>query len=158
MRSAHAVAVVREAEQSLRAKVPDGALMQRAAAGLAATCASLLDGVYGARVVVLAGSGDNGGDALYAGARLAGRGASVVAVAAGARLHQAAAAELLAQGGRIVAATELAVRPARQGRGAGAEHGSGQDDGIAAAARGPDRRGRSDHRRADRNRRARRPA
>jgi hydroxyethylthiazole kinase-like uncharacterized protein yjeF len=51
---------------------------------------------------VLAGSGDNGGDALYAGARLAGRGASVVAVAAGARLHQAAAADLVARGGRIV--------------------------------------------------------
>ena len=41
--------------------------MQRAAAGLAAVCAGLLPRVYGARVVVLAGSGDNGGDALYAG-------------------------------------------------------------------------------------------
>jgi len=84
------------------AKVPDGALMQRAAAGLAATCASVLDRVYGARVVVLAGSGDNGGDALYAGARLADRGAGVVAIAAGSRLHEAAAADLVARGGRIV--------------------------------------------------------
>ncbi len=56
--------------------------MQRAATGLAAVCAGLAGRVYGARVVVLAGSGDNGGDALYAGARLARRGARVVAVAA----------------------------------------------------------------------------
>ena len=40
----------------------------------------LLGGVYGARVVLLVGSGDNGGDALYAGARLARRGAGVSAV------------------------------------------------------------------------------
>ena len=85
------------------AKVPDGALMQRAAAGLAAICATLLDRVYGARVVVLAGSGDNAGDALYAGARLAGRGASVIVIAAGRRLHESATAELLARGGRVIA-------------------------------------------------------
>jgi hydroxyethylthiazole kinase-like uncharacterized protein yjeF len=87
------------------AQVPDGALMQRAAAGLAAICASLLDRVYGAQIVVLAGGGDNGGDALYAGARLAGRGAGVIAIAAGSRLHEAAATELLARGGRVVGAT-----------------------------------------------------
>ena len=77
------------------ALVPDGALMQRAAAGLASVCASLLSagsgGVYGAKVVVLAGTGDNGGDALYAGARLAGRGAQVTAVQAGPRIHAAGA-------------------------------------------------------------------
>ena len=33
--------------------------------------------MYGSRVVLLVGSGDNGGDALYAGARLARRGAGV---------------------------------------------------------------------------------
>src|SRR5260370_18006693 len=87
MRNAHTVAAVRIAEQALMAKLPEGALMQRAAAGLASVCASLLGHVYGSRVVVLAGAGDNGGDALYAGARLAGRGASVVAIAAGSRLH-----------------------------------------------------------------------
>ncbi len=73
------------------ALVPDGALMQRAAAGLASVCVSLLrqypGGVYGARVVILAGTGDNGGDALYAGERLARRGAAVTAIAAGPRLH-----------------------------------------------------------------------
>ena len=53
-----------------------GVLMQRAAAGLASVSAGLVGKVPGARVVVLAGSGDNGGDALYAGARLASRGAA----------------------------------------------------------------------------------
>jgi len=88
------------------ALVPDGALMQRAAAGLASVCVSLLrqcpGGVYGARVVILAGTGDNGGDALYAGERLARRGAAVTAIAAGPRLHAGGAAALRAGGGRIV--------------------------------------------------------
>ena len=101
MREAHAVADVRAAEQALMALVPDGALMQRAAAGLAAVCAGLLGGVYGARVVVLAGTGDNGGDALYAGARLARRGARVTAVRTGATLHAAGAEALRAAGGEI---------------------------------------------------------
>ncbi len=97
------MATVRTAEQALMAKLPDGALMQRAAAGLASVCASLLGQVYGSRVVVLAGSGDNGGDALYAGARLARRGAVVTAIAAGSRLHQGGASELAASGGWVTA-------------------------------------------------------
>lgn len=80
MRTAYYVDTVRNAEQALMARLPDGTLMQRAAAGLAAACAQLLGRVYGTRVVLLVGSGDNGGDALYAGARLARRGAGVTAV------------------------------------------------------------------------------
>src|SRR4051794_41968418 len=57
------------------ARVPEGTLMQRAATGLAVAVADLLGGVYGARVLLLVGAGDNGGDALYAGALLARRGA-----------------------------------------------------------------------------------
>jgi len=106
MRNAHAVADVRAAEQALMAGLPPGALMQRAAAGLAAVCAGLLPRVYGARVVVLAGSGDNGGDALYAGARLARRGAQVVAVAAGSRVHAGGAGALQAAGGLITGPDE----------------------------------------------------
>ena len=120
MRRAHSVAAVRAAEQALMAKLPHGVLMQRAAAGLAATCASVLDRVYGARVVVLAGGGDNGGDALYAGARLAARGAQVTAIAVGPRLHEAAAAELIARGGGVVAATGDDVTTGDVGIGAGA--------------------------------------
>jgi hydroxyethylthiazole kinase-like uncharacterized protein yjeF len=107
MRAAHTVEQVRTAEQTLMDRLPDGALMQRAAAGLAAVCADLLDGVYGARVLVLAGSGDNGGDALFAAARLARRGARVDAVLlAPERAHPAGLAALRAAGGRVTRGDE----------------------------------------------------
>jgi hydroxyethylthiazole kinase-like uncharacterized protein yjeF len=106
MRNAHTVAKVREAERALMDRLPPGTLMQRAAAGLAAVCRQLLGRGYGARVVVLAGSGDNGGDALHAGARLAHRGARVVGVAAGSRVHQEGAGALRAAGGTMIAADD----------------------------------------------------
>jgi ADP-dependent NAD(P)H-hydrate dehydratase / NAD(P)H-hydrate epimerase len=112
MRNAHHVAAVRAAESALMAKVPEGALMQRAAAGLASVCAGLLPAVYGSRVVVLVGSGDNGGDALYAAARLAARGAVVTAVAAAARVHEAGAAALRDCGGRLTDAADPAAERA----------------------------------------------
>ncbi|MFI2643172.1 NAD(P)H-hydrate dehydratase [Streptomyces sp. NPDC018610] len=103
MRTAYSVETVRTAERALMARLPDGALMQRAAAGLAATCADLLGRVYGRRVVLLVGSGDNGGDALYAGARLARRGAGVTAVLfARDRAHPGGLAALRRAGGRAV--------------------------------------------------------
>ena len=105
MRDAYQVAAVRAAERALMEIVPDGALMGRAAAGLASVCASLLarypGHVYGARVVVLTGPGDNGGDALYAGALLARRGAAVTAIAAAAKVHPGGAAALRAARGRV---------------------------------------------------------
>ncbi|MFE5936392.1 NAD(P)H-hydrate dehydratase [Streptomyces sp. NPDC056470] len=103
MRTAYRVETVRAAEAELMATLPEGALMQRAAAGLAAACFSLLGRghVYGARVVLLVGSGDNGGDALYAGVRLARRGAGVTAVLLGSRAHEGGLAALLAAGGRV---------------------------------------------------------
>jgi hydroxyethylthiazole kinase-like uncharacterized protein yjeF len=91
------------------AQLPPGALMQRAAAGLASVSAGLVGRVPGSRVVVLAGSGDNGGDALFAGARLAGRGASVLAVTAGSRVHEQGAAALRAAGGRLASADDDAA-------------------------------------------------
>ncbi len=109
MRYAHQVRKVRAAEQALMATVPPGALMQRAAAGLASVSAGLLWTVPGARVVVLAGSGDNGGDALFAGARLAARGAAVLAVTAGSRVHEEGAAALRAAGGRLASPDDAAV-------------------------------------------------
>ncbi|MET9056659.1 NAD(P)H-hydrate dehydratase [Streptomyces antibioticus] len=103
MRTAYSVETVRSAERALMALLPEGALMQRAAAGLAAACADLLGRVYGRRVVLLVGSGDNGGDALYAGARLARRGAGVTAVLlAPGRAHAEGLAALLRAGGRTV--------------------------------------------------------
>src|ERR1700733_4310535 len=105
MREAYRVDAVRAAEQALMALVPDGTLMRRAAAGLAAACVSLLvrspGHVYGTRVVVLAGSGDNGGDALYAGALLARRGASVTAITPGSGGHAGGTSALRAAGGRV---------------------------------------------------------
>ncbi len=109
MRYAHQVRKVRAAEQALMAKVPPGALMQRAAAGLASVSAGLVGKVPGARIVVLAGSGDNGGDALYAAARLARRGAAVLAVTAGSRVHEQGAAALRAAGGRLASPDDAAV-------------------------------------------------
>jgi hydroxyethylthiazole kinase-like uncharacterized protein yjeF len=103
MRTAYNVETVRAAERELMARLPEGALMQRAAAGLAAACADLLGRVYGRRVVLLVGSGDNGGDALFAGARLARRGAGVAAVLlAPERAHSAGLAALRRAGGRAV--------------------------------------------------------
>ncbi|MEV7117818.1 NAD(P)H-hydrate dehydratase [Kitasatospora griseola] len=102
MRYAHHVDQVRAAEAALMAALPEGALMQRAAAGLAATCAGLLPRVYGSRVLVLAGSGDNGGDALYAAARLARRGARAEALLLDpAKAHAEGLAALRAAGGRV---------------------------------------------------------
>ncbi|MGW6781893.1 NAD(P)H-hydrate dehydratase [Streptomyces sp. NPDC054987] len=106
MRTAYSVDTVRAAERELMARLPEGTLMQRAAAGLAAACAGLLarrrGRVYGARVVLLVGPGDNGGDALYAGARLARRGAGVTAVPMDPeRMHTGGLAALRAAGGRV---------------------------------------------------------
>ncbi|MFD0053390.1 NAD(P)H-hydrate dehydratase [Streptomyces sp. NPDC005047] len=110
MRTAYSVETVRTAERQEMARLPEGALMQRAAAGLAAACAEVLGRVagrvYGSRVVLLVGSGDNGGDALYAGARLARRGAGVTAVLlAPDRAHGPGLAALRRAGGRTVAGT-----------------------------------------------------
>ena len=102
MRNAHAVADVRAAERELMARSPDGALMQRAAAGLASSVIGLLGGAYGRRVLLLVGPGDNGGDALYAGAMLARRGARVEAVAVADAVHEGGLAALRAGGGRLV--------------------------------------------------------
>lgn len=103
MRCAHQVPEVRAAEHALMERLPEGTLMHRAAAGLAAVCGRLLPRVYGASVVVLAGSGDNGGDALLAGRRLAERGARVQAVLVGSKVHQGGLAALRAAGGSVTA-------------------------------------------------------
>lgn len=106
MRSAHRVETVRTAERTLMAQLPDGALMQRAAAGLAAACAAALPHIYGSRIVLLTGSGDNGGDTLYAGARLAKRGAGVTAVLLNpTRTHPEALKALLRAGGTTTTPT-----------------------------------------------------
>lgn len=82
--------------------------MQRAAAGLAHAVLDLLAGpgsdqrAYGRRVLLLVGGGDNGGDALWAGARLAARGCAVEAVLLADHAHEDGLAALRAAGGRTV--------------------------------------------------------
>ncbi len=103
MRSAHTVEQIRQAEEVLLARLPDGALMQRAAAGLAYAVGDFLGRVYGARVLLLVGAGNNGGDALYAGAMLARRGAAVDAVLLSPdRTHPEGVRALRGAGGRVV--------------------------------------------------------
>lgn len=106
MRSAHTVEQVRAAEAELMARLPEGALMQRAATGLAVAITDLLGSVYAARVLLLVGAGDNGGDALWAGAMLARRGVAVEAVLLSEKVRADGLAGLRASGGRTVAVTE----------------------------------------------------
>ena len=99
----YTAAQVREAEEPhLDRGEP---LMQRAATALADEVAALLEtrrgGVDGARVLVLAGAGNNGGDALHAAAILAGRGAWVSILPTSDRLHRAGLEAALAGGAAL---------------------------------------------------------
>ncbi|MDT0260204.1 NAD(P)H-hydrate dehydratase [Jatrophihabitans lederbergiae] len=97
------VAEIRAAEDRVRAGLPEGSLMARAARAIAVQARAMLGFGYGARVLLLVGSGDNGADALYAGAQLARRGIAVQAVAADpARVDGAALAALRRAGGRLI--------------------------------------------------------
>jgi len=102
------VAAVRAAEERAMAGLAEGALMQRAAAGLAAEVLRELrehtGGVHGRHVVLLVGPGSNGGDALWAGARLAGRGVRVTAVLTSEKAHEKGLRALRVAGGGVVAA------------------------------------------------------
>jgi len=103
---AHVVAAVREAEADLMATLPPGALMARAAYGLATQAAQLLregtGGIYGRRLLVLAGGGDNGGDALHAAAHLARRGVAVEVLPTTDDLHAQGLAALRRAGGTLL--------------------------------------------------------
>jgi NAD(P)H-hydrate repair Nnr-like enzyme with NAD(P)H-hydrate epimerase domain len=108
---AFGVAQVRAAEGVRLAQVPEGALMQRAAAGLAATCLQVLRNrrgrVAGARALLLVGAGNNGGDALWAGQRLAVRGVRVIAVPVARAVHLEGLNALRAAGGRVLGVEEF---------------------------------------------------
>lgn len=110
MQGVHTVDEVRAAEDAVLARVAEQELMLRAATGLARTCAELLvlhrGLVYGARVVLLVGTGNNGGDALFAGAVLARRGALVLVVPTGPRMHAAGLAAARRAGGRVLGPDE----------------------------------------------------
>ncbi|PYY32872.1 NAD(P)H-hydrate epimerase [Curtobacterium sp. MCJR17_055] len=83
-------------------------LMQRAADGLATVVTDLLDdpavrpGDGPGSVLVLVGSGDNGGDALFAAARLAAAGRHVTVLRVGSRVHEAGLAAAREAGARLL--------------------------------------------------------
>ncbi|HEX3900926.1 MAG TPA: NAD(P)H-hydrate dehydratase [Mycobacteriales bacterium] len=104
MRSAYDADTIRTAEQPLLDSLPDGTLMERASYALARRCAEILSPLYGSRVVLLVGSGGNGGDAMYAGARLARRGARVDALLLTDKPLARALVALLEAGGRTTQA------------------------------------------------------
>jgi hydroxyethylthiazole kinase-like uncharacterized protein yjeF len=109
---------IRAAEVPLLAGLPDGALMRRAATGLASAIAEELrhrtGGVVGRGICAVVGSGDNGGDALWAATFLRRRGAAASAVLLNPEhTHAAALRAFRAAGGRVVrvvpAGTELVL-------------------------------------------------
>ncbi|MEH3078048.1 MAG: hypothetical protein PGN11_15520 [Quadrisphaera sp.] len=106
--------------------------MLRAAAGLAAVVAGEVrrrrGRLYGARVVLLVGTGSNGGDALHAGARLAAGGAQVTALLAGPTPTPGGFASLRAAGGRVLPG---AASPGELDR---PSHQDDDDRGRAASA------------------------
>jgi ADP-dependent NAD(P)H-hydrate dehydratase / NAD(P)H-hydrate epimerase len=107
MRYYYSADAIREAEAPLLASLPDGALMRRAARGLANAVARELvartGGIAGRSVCAVVGSGDNGGDALWAATFLRRRAAAATAVLLDPeRAHRAALAAFRKAGGRVV--------------------------------------------------------
>lgn len=94
---------IRSAEAPLWAALPDGGLMRRAAFGLAAAIAGQLVTVNGRTLCAVVGSGDNGGDALWAATFLRRRGARATAILLDPeRAHRKALAAFRRSGGRVV--------------------------------------------------------
>lgn len=106
MRGVWTAQQIREAEAELFRSVPELAVMRRAAFGLGVYAERMLaerGGVVGTRVVLLVGSGNNGGDALWAGMQLRKRGAGVTAVLLNpAKAHAAGLAAFRRARGRVV--------------------------------------------------------
>ena len=87
-------------------------LMLRAAAALAAVIEERLTDASSPRALVVAGSGDNGGDALYAAASLAGR-VAVDVLLVGSRVHEPALDAAVAAGARRVELDDAAREASR---------------------------------------------
>jgi hydroxyethylthiazole kinase-like uncharacterized protein yjeF len=85
-------------------------LMRLAAASLAQIAQESLDANPGS-TLVLAGAGDNGGDALFAAAGLAARGGPVQIVLTSDRVHREALAAALAAGATVRGAGDLSAEP-----------------------------------------------
>ena len=165
----HAAFTARDVREMERPLLENGVpLMRMASAATAHVVAEMLEdegvALEESNIVLLAGSGDNGGDGLFAATMLAGNGASVTAVAVGRTLHGEGFAAFVRAGGKVLildpaseipgcaagfsageagerlrAAVELAqhAHVARAGDGQAAAHGvalEGADDGLLATA------------------------
>ncbi|MPY98422.1 MAG: NAD(P)H-hydrate dehydratase [Actinophytocola sp.] len=111
MREVWTTGRIRAAEDVVLARTQPGALMRRAAFAVSVHAARLLrertGGVAGRHVTLLVGAGNNGGDALWAGAFLRKRGVGVTAVLlAPEKANAEGLAALRRAGGRAVAADE----------------------------------------------------
>ncbi len=106
MRAVFTAQQVRETEAGLLSRTAEGALMRRAAFGLAVHARRMLarrPPVTGSSVVLLVGAGNNGGDALWAGVELRRRGVGVTAVLlVPDRAHPAGLAAARRAGARVV--------------------------------------------------------
>ena len=87
---------LRAAERITMLRTPESVLMDRASAAVAGEAAGA------SRVVLLVGRGNNGGDALLAGALLAARGVGVTAVLLASDAHERGLAALVESGGRVI--------------------------------------------------------
>ncbi|WP_061965375.1 NAD(P)H-hydrate epimerase [Demequina aurantiaca] len=103
-------AQLRDAERITMQSTPEAELMDRAADAVAAEARGTTEArtrqMGRAHVVVLAGTGNNGGDALLAGALLSAEGADAVAVLVGDGAHERGLKRFAAAGGRIVRAAD----------------------------------------------------
>lgn len=144
MRHYYTVEQIRAAEAPLLASLPDGVLMRRAAFGLttaiAGELASRTGGLSGRSVCAVVGSGDNGGDALWAATLLRRRGVAAAAILLDPqRAHAKGLAAFRKAGGRIVdtvpAATDLVIDGVVgiSGRGALRPHAADVFAGVEAA-------------------------
>lgn len=101
----HSVASIQAAEHAHEAELASGVLMERASTGLAHSVLRLLKqvrgSVVGAHVVLAIGSGNNGGDALFAGAYLAKRGLRVDALTVDDRVHDLGRQAFVRSGGTV---------------------------------------------------------
>lgn len=103
----YSVAEILRAEAETGELLASGVLMQRAASGLASVVVRELrdrgDGrLHGRRVLLAVGTGNNGGDALWAGVRLLERGVRVSAWQVGSSVHEQGWAAFVRAGGHEV--------------------------------------------------------
>lgn len=127
----HTADQVRAADAAEIALLPEGELMQRAARGLAQVLREELVG-RASSVLLLVGPGNNGGDALFAGALLAPEGVDVLAWRATGTCHMGGWESFVDAGGREVDQAEALARLGSVGLVVDGVYGVGARAGLPA--------------------------